>query len=101
LGQAGQPERHHRDQKSLRDNRSTAILAAIVTGRMRVLRMTPTGLPRLLKKLSLSFRVVMGRRPTHPLESFKRRRPRESGDPRPVDSRFRGNDVTFDGAKIA
>jgi hypothetical protein len=48
---------------------------------------------------TVSFRVFMGLWPTHSLESFKRR-PRESGDPLPVDSRFRGNDVTFDGAKI-
>jgi hypothetical protein len=47
----------------------------------------------------VSFRVFMGLRPTHSLESFKRRRPRESGDPHPMDSRFRGNDVTFDGAE--
>jgi hypothetical protein len=38
----------------------------------------------------------MGLQPAHSLESFKRRRPRESGDPRPMDSRFRGNDVTFE-----
>jgi hypothetical protein len=41
----------------------------------------------------------MGLRPTHRDESHKRCRPRVSGDPRPVDSRFRGNDVTFDGAE--
>ena len=38
----------------------------------------------------------MGLRSTHRDESHKRCRPRVSGDPRPVDSRFRGNDVTFD-----
>jgi hypothetical protein len=35
----------------------------------------------------------MGLWPTHRDESHKRCRPRVSGDPRPVDSRFRGNDV--------
>jgi hypothetical protein len=40
----------------------------------------------------------MGLRPTHRDESHKRCRPRVSGDPRPLDSCFRGNDVTFDGA---
>jgi hypothetical protein len=35
----------------------------------------------------------MGLRSTHRDESHKRCRPRVSGDPRPVDSRFRGNDV--------
>ena len=44
------------------------------------------------------YRVAMGLRPTHRNESHKRRRPRASGDPRPVDSRFRGNDVTFERA---
>jgi hypothetical protein len=47
----------------------------------------------------------MGLRPTHMDETHPRCRPRESGDPRPLDSRspafaedkFRGNDVTFDG----
>jgi hypothetical protein len=34
----------------------------------------------------------MGLRFTHRDESHKRCRPRVSGDPRPVDSRFRGND---------
>ena len=45
-------------------------------------------------------------RPTHRDENRRRRRPRESGDPYRVDSRspafaedkFRGSDVTFDGA---
>jgi hypothetical protein len=40
----------------------------------------------------------MGLRPTHRDESHKPCRPHVSGDPRPVDFRFRGNDVTFDGA---
>ena len=40
----------------------------------------------------------MGLRSTHRDESHKRRRPREGGDPGQVDSRFRGNDVTFDRA---
>jgi hypothetical protein len=35
----------------------------------------------------------MDLRSTHKDESRKRGRPRVSGDPRPVDSRFRGNDV--------
>jgi hypothetical protein len=39
----------------------------------------------------VSFRVSMGLRSTHRDESHKRCRPRGSGDPRPVDSRFRGN----------
>jgi hypothetical protein len=42
----------------------------------------------------------MGLRPTHGDESHKRCRPRVSGDPRPVVSRFRGNDVTFDGVSM-
>jgi hypothetical protein len=42
----------------------------------------------------------MGLRSTHRDESHKRCRPRVSCDPRPVDSRFRGNDVTFDGVSI-
>jgi hypothetical protein len=41
----------------------------------------------------------MGLGSTHRDESHKRCRPRASGDPRPVDSRFRGNDVAFDGAQ--
>jgi hypothetical protein len=41
----------------------------------------------------------MGLRSTRRDERYKRCRPRVSGDPRPVDSRFRGNDVTFDGVK--
>jgi hypothetical protein len=41
----------------------------------------------------------MGPQPTHRYETHPCCRPRESGDPRPVDSRFRGNDVTFDGAQ--
>jgi len=41
----------------------------------------------------------MGLRPTHGDESQKRRRPRVSGDPRRVDSRFRGIDVTFERVK--
>jgi len=36
----------------------------------------------------------MGLRPTQGEENQERRRPRESGDPCRVDSRFRGNDVT-------
>ena len=36
-------------------------------------------------------RVIMGLRPTRDNEN-QCRRPRESGDPRPVDSRLRGND---------
>ena len=47
----------------------------------------------------MSFRVVMGLRPTHRDESQKRRRPRVSGDRHRVDSRFRGNDVTFERAQ--
>ena len=54
-------------------------------------------------------RVVMGMRPTHRNESHRFRHPRaklalslpKGGGPRPneLDSRFRGNDVTFDGAQ--
>jgi len=40
----------------------------------------------------------MGSRPTRP-EGYKRCRPRESGDPRRVDSRFHGYDVTLYRAK--
>ena len=49
----------------------------------------------------LSFRVVMGLRPTHRDESHRLRHPRASGGPRPdeLDSRFRGNDVTFQRAE--
>jgi len=39
----------------------------------------------------------MGLRPTHRNETHLRRHPRESGGP-PVDSRLRGNDVTFERA---
>ncbi len=46
-------------------------------------------------------RVDLGLRLTHGHESHKRRRPRGSGDPCPVDSRLRGNDVTFQGAPEA
>ena len=42
----------------------------------------------------------MGLRPTHRDENRRPRRPRESGDPCLVDSRFRGNDVTFDGGRV-
>jgi hypothetical protein len=42
----------------------------------------------------------MGLRPTHRDESHNRCRPRVSGDPCQVDSRFRGNDVTFDGVSL-
>ena len=45
----------------------------------------------------LSFGAVVGVWPTQRPKCYKRRRPRASGDPRPLDSRFRGNDVTFDG----
>jgi hypothetical protein len=38
----------------------------------------------------------MGLRPTR--DNEYQRRPRASGDPLPVDSRLRGNDVTFGGA---
>jgi len=38
-------------------------------------------------------------RPADRLESYKRCRPRGSGDPPPTDSRFRGNDVALDGAE--
>jgi hypothetical protein len=38
----------------------------------------------------------MGLRPTPRDEINKRRHARETRDPRPVDSRFRGNDVTSD-----
>ena len=38
----------------------------------------------------------MGRRPTLGDESHIPRRPRGSGDPWRVDSRFRGNDLTFE-----
>jgi hypothetical protein len=43
----------------------------------------------------------MGLRPTHRDENRTLRHPRASGGPRPdePDSRFRGKDVTFDGAK--
>jgi len=48
----------------------------------------------------------MGLWPTRSAESYRRRRPRASGDPRPVDPRspasgedkLRGNDMTFCGA---
>ena len=53
----------------------------------------------LNKEPNLSFRVVMRLLPTQIPESHKRRRPRASGDPRPVDSRFRGNDMAFARAK--
>jgi len=42
----------------------------------------------------------MGPRPTRRNESHSRRHPRESGGHLgKMDSRFRGNDVTFDGTK--
>ena len=42
-----------------------------------------------------------GLQPIHGNESHRVRHPRESGGPRrgKLDSRFRGNDVTFEGAK--
>jgi hypothetical protein len=67
----------------------------------------PTDMSDCVKtSFGVSFRVSMGLRPTHRDETHPRCRPRESGDPRPVDSRspafaedkFRGNDVTFEGA---
>ena len=49
---------------------------------------------------ALSFRVVMGQRPTHRNES-QAVTPAKAGVHvrEEMDSRFRGNDVTFDGAK--
>jgi hypothetical protein len=47
----------------------------------------------------MSFRVVVGLGSAPRDESHKRCRPRVSGDPRPVDSRLRGNDVPFEGAQ--
>ena len=41
----------------------------------------------------------MGFGPTHGNESHKPRRPREGADPASVDSRFRGNDLTFERAE--
>ena len=49
---------------------------------------------------TLSLRVPMGLWPTQRNENHLRRRPRESGDPAPVDSRFRGNDVIFERATM-
>jgi hypothetical protein len=52
-------------------------------------------------RLPVSFRVAVGLQPTHRNESHRVRHPRESGGPcrNKLDSRFRGNDVTFGGAQ--
>ena len=42
----------------------------------------------------------MGLGPTHRAESCQPRRPRAGGDPRGVDSRLRGNELTFDGVPM-
>jgi len=53
----------------------------------------------LPQNLALFFRAGRGLRPARRAESPLRRRPRESGNPTPMGSRFRGNDTTFSGAQ--